>query len=289
MAERWANDPQYSHGFLVPVFGLVVLWSRRAYLPRLPLQPSWWGAAWLAAALLLHLAGGYLFVAPLDGLALLAAVAGMVLLVGGRAALRWSWPAVAFLAFMLPLPYQVETALAHPLRRTATDASTYVLQTFGLPAFAEGNIIVMDDLRLGVIDACSGLGMLMTFFALATAVALLIDRPVLDRLVLVASAIPIALLANVARITATAFAHRLFGADTAHILFHDLAGWLMMPLAMALLLLEAVFLARLLPATEEARPVPLTFPAGPVAAPHTARAAGPDRPAAHRAPAPGTR
>jgi exosortase len=266
MAERWSDDPQYSHGFLVPVFALVVLWSRRAHFPRPPWRGSGWGAACLLAALLMRLAGGYLYLEPLDGLSLLPALGGVALLLGGRPALRWAWPAIGFLGFMLPLPFQIDTALAYPLRRLGTVASTYLLQTFGLPAFAEGNIIVLDGLRLGVVDACSGLGMLLTFFALATAVAILVQRPLADKLVLVASAVPIALLVNVARITATALAHHDLGVEAAHVLMHDLAGWLMMPLALVLLWLELRFLARLLPDNEAAGPVPLALAPRPAAA-----------------------
>jgi exosortase len=148
---------------------------------------------------------------------------------------------------MLPLPYQLEVALAHPLRRLATVMSTYTLQTLGYPAISEGNIIYIDQIRLGVVDACSGLGMLMTFFALSTAMALVIQAPLLDRLVLVASAIPIALVANVCRIGATGIAHHSFGSETAQVVMHDLAGWLMMPFAMLLLWLELRFMGRLLP------------------------------------------
>jgi exosortase len=156
---------------------------------------------------------------------------------------------------MVPLPFRIDTALAQPLRRFATAASAYLLQTLGLPAFAEGNVIVVEDLRLGVVNACSGLGMLMTFFALATAVAVLIDRPLSDRFVLIASAAPIAILANIVRITATALAHRAWGPDAAHLVLHDLAGWLMMPLALGILALELSLLRRLLPFAERSGPL----------------------------------
>jgi exosortase len=257
LGERWWHDPQYSHGFLVPAFALVVLWSRRDRLPSQPLFPSWWGVGWLVIALGMRLTAGFYYLEPLDGLSLLPALAGICLLLGGGPALRWCWPAIAFLGFMLPLPFRLDVVLAVPLRQLATNASVYLLQTLGLPAFAEGNVIVLDELRLGVVEACSGLGMLMTFFALATAVAVLIDRPLSDRLVLVASAVPIALVANIARITATAVAYRTLGADAAHAIMHDLAGWLMMPLALGLMWLELRLLNRLLPEVGAAGPLPL--------------------------------
>src|SRR5207244_3682980 len=87
---------------------------------------------------------------PLDALALLPTLFGTVLLVGGWSVLSWAWPALAFLAFMMPLPYTVEVALALPLRGLATMISTYTLQTLGCPAMAEGNIILIEDIQLGV-------------------------------------------------------------------------------------------------------------------------------------------
>jgi len=273
MMERWSHEPQYSHGFLVPVFALALLWSRRDMLAHVAWQPERWGLPVLAGGLGLRLLGTVFDIEAVDAFSLLPVLAGLVLLVGGRALARWSWPAIAFLAFMLPLPYFLEMALAHPLRRLATLVSTYALQTLGCPALAEGNVILVDAARLGVAEACSGLGMLMTFFALATAMALVVQAPLLDRILLVVSAAPVAVLANVTRITATGLAYHSWGADSpaAQAILHDLAGWLMMPLAMGLMYLEMRFLYHLFTEAPERRPLPLALP----------RAAGVNAPARH--------
>jgi exosortase len=260
MAERWSNDPQYSHGFLVPVFALLVLWFRKNALRQAIWRPAWWGLPVLLAGVFLRLLAVRMALEPLDAISLLPTLAGLVLLVGGWDYLRWSWPALAFLGFMLPLPFQVEVALAQPLRRLATSISTYALQTLGYAAIAEGNIILIDQARLGVAEACSGLGMLMTFFALATAMALVIRAPLLDRLVLVASAAPIAVLANVARITATGVAYQTFDGETAHLIMHDFAGWLMMPFALVVLWLELRYLTWLFPPQRTEPSLPLAIP-----------------------------
>ncbi len=245
MVQRWAEDPKYSHGFLVPIFAAVVLWVRRDDHPGVKLSFSWQGLYWLAGAGLLRLASAVFYLEWLDSLSLLPAVAGLCLLLGGVPALRWAWPSIAFLVFMMPAPYQLEIALAQPLQKVATACSTYLLQTLGLPAVAEGNVIWIDDVRLGVVEACSGLGMLITFFALSTAFALVLARNGTDRVVLFLSAIPIAVLTNVARITMTGVLYVTAGREAARIVYHDLAGWLMMPLAVGLLWLELKFLAHL--------------------------------------------
>ena len=131
MAERWSSNPQYSHGYVVPVFALVVLWSRREMLKRVTWKPAWVGLPLLLTGVCLRLVAIQTDVEPLDAFSLLPTVFGAVLLVGGWSILNWTWPALAFLAFMIPLPFSIDVALAMPLRRIATVISTIrSLQTF---------------------------------------------------------------------------------------------------------------------------------------------------------------
>jgi exosortase len=260
MADRWARDPQYSHGFLVPVFALVVLWFLRDRLAKADWSPCLWGLPILLGGVVIRLFAISRDIESLDAFSLVPTLFGLVLLVAGRSVLRWSWPALAFLTFMVPLPYFMEMALAQPLRRLATTMSTYVLQTCGYAAIAEGNVILIDQIRLGVADACSGLGMLTTFIALATAMALVVRAPVTDRTVLVISAVPIALIANVTRIAAMGITYDALGSDAAQVALHDVTGWLMMPFALLLLWLELRFLNRLLVPRPVSAPSPLLAP-----------------------------
>jgi exosortase len=255
MERRWAEDTHYSHGYLVPLFALALLWLRRDQLHGRRWRPSWWGAAFILAAAGLRGAGGYLYLDWLNQLALLPTMAGVCLLCGGWAALRWSWPAIVFLFFMIPLPYRVQIALGGPLQHLATTISTYLLQTLGFAAVAEGNIILIDKFQIGVVEACNGLGMLLTFVALTAGLVLVVRRPLLDKLLILASSLPIAVAANVTRIAVTAALSKFAGNEAANVFFHDLAGWFMMPVALALLLVELELLRRLL--VETVAPAPL--------------------------------
>jgi exosortase len=210
------------------------------------LRPSWWGLSLLAAGIALRLAGTHFYFVWFDALSLLPCLAGVVWTVGGWPLCRWSLPAVGFLFFMIPLPYFLEVRMANPLQALATTGSTFALQTLGLPALAEGNVILLNEVRMSIVEACSGLRMLVIFFALSTAVALVVRRPLWERFLIAASAVPIALAVNVARITATGVLHNTVGSEIANAVFHDLAGWLMMPLALALLGVELAILNRLL-------------------------------------------
>jgi exosortase len=272
MAQCWAHDPQYSHGYLVPAFAVLLLWLRRRQLTGDP-AGSWLGWPVLALGLALRLVGAFFYFVWLDEVSLLPCLGGLVLLLGGRTAWRWAWPAVAFLFLMVPLPHRVSVAMAGPLQDFATNTSTFFLQTLGFPALAEGHVIRLNEVEIGIVEACSGLRMLVIFFALSTAVALVIRRPLWEKLVVVFSAVPVALAVNVIRITVTGILHETVNSETANAVFHDLAGWLMMPLALLALGVELQLLKRLF----------LDPPASP-----TRAAAGLRPPAAGRpAPAPG--
>jgi exosortase len=260
LVRRWAGDPQYSHGYLVPAFAALLLWLRRGRLAGARLAPSRWGFAFLLTGIVMRLAGTWFYFSWLDPVSLLPCLAGVCLLAGGWAALRWAGPAVAFLFFMIPLPYNLSLALADPLQTIATEASTYALQILGRPALAEGHVILLNEVELGVVEACSGLRMLVVFFALATALALVSRRPLWEKLVLIASAVPIALVTNIARITATGFLHDTAGPELANAVFHDLAGWLMMPVALLLLGLELKLLQKLFLEAEAADAVSPRLP-----------------------------
>jgi len=246
MAGRWTNNPHYSHAYLVPAFALLLLWFRREQLAGSLLRANWLGLVPFLGGLATRLAGTLFYCDWLEGISLLPVLAGAALLLGGWTALRWSWVSIAFLVFMIPLPYLLETGLSQPLQLVATRVSIYLLQTLGLPAFAEGNVILVNESRIGIVEACNGLGMLTLFFALATGVAILIRRPMLDKALIVVSAIPIAILTNALRITATSILHEIAGSRWADIVFHDLAGWLMMPTALGMLWVELWVLSRLL-------------------------------------------
>jgi exosortase len=245
LVDRWSHDARYSHGYVVPVLALLVWWVRRRANPTVEMQPTWWGLPILIAGAALRLLGAYYYLDWFDGLSLLPVLLGLALLAGGWPLARQTAPAIGVLIFMLPLPFKVEGALSAPLQRLGTVVSTYALQTLGLPAVSEGNIIFIDDLQIGVLEACNGLGMLSAFFALSTTVALIIRRPVVDRVIVFLSAVPVGVLMNLVRVTVTGLVYAIVGAPAAQTFFHDLAGWLMMPLALAALALELNLLGRL--------------------------------------------
>jgi exosortase len=236
---KWLK-PDYSHGFLVPLFSTYLAYHWRDWAPRRLKWPDPWGLAFVAGGVVLFAAAGKFNIAKewLQGLSLVLNLCGASLLLGGWPALRWLWPALAFLMFMFPLPDSVERTMGTKLQLTAAIASEFVLQTVGYATYREGVVLHVRDHALEVEKACSGLSMLLTFLALSTGMALVVKRPWPDRLLILASAVPVAILSNVIRIALTGVLYNEGGKELGERVFHDFAGWMMMPVALVVLWAE---------------------------------------------------
>jgi len=245
----WSNA-QYSHGWIVPLFSVgILLWWRKP-LESVTLSARVVGLALLIGAFALRLLAAWFRIVTIDMYTFVPAVGGAFLLACGWNGARWAWSPIAFLIFMFPLPDEATRYLLGPLQTLATTVSTFALQTLGLEAFQEGNQIVIGEMHLGVVDACSGLRMLTIFIALSVALVMLGDRPWWENAIILASAIPIALIVNSIRITVTGMLYQIATSEIAEMVFHDLAGWFMMPMALAMLYGEQFLLSQLMVSEE---------------------------------------
>jgi exosortase len=242
----WDTDPNYSQGFLVPVLALGLLWHRYRQSPPATRPEPLGGVALLLIATALRGVAAYRFVTPVDHLSLLVTITAFCLLFGGRPWLNVAWPALALLIFMFPIPASLGGSdLPGRLQEIATRSSTFALQTLGVLAVREGNVIIIKNMDLGVEAVCSGLRMLMVFCALAVVTAVLVPVGRARKIILVVSAIPLAIFCNVLRITIAGIAGESLGEKAGHFVFHDLAGWLMVPFAFVLLGAEVYALSKL--------------------------------------------
>lgn len=247
----WDREPDYSHGYLVAPIAAYLLWSRRDSLIDTKIQPSYWGFSLLIAAGVVRWLGIRYYVVPLQHLSIIVWIAGMFWLVGGGRFLAWALPPILFLVFLFPMPFRIETFFSQPLQKIATNASCWLLQSLGQPAFATGSQIHIGEHKIEVVQACSGLRMLVGFTALCTAYAILCARPLWEKILIVLSSIPIAIACNILRITITGLLYQV-GAEWARTFSHDAAGWAMMPVALLLLLAGLWYLDRLFVESEVA-------------------------------------
>ncbi len=240
LGRLWVTNADYSHGFLVAAFVGYLLWKRRDRFPATVARwPDPWGVPFFAVAAAVYVVADKFNIARewLQGFAVMLALAGVVVMFCGRwRGLGWAWPAFVFLPMTFPLPFRIEQTVSLKLREIATQGANFTFQTFGLPSYAEGNLIVIGETRLEVAAACSGLSMLLVFVALSAAVVFLYtSRPLLDRTFVLAAAVPIAVLCNVVRIVGTGLIYHAGWKGLGDAVVHDLFGWMMMPLALLLM------------------------------------------------------
>jgi exosortase len=220
----WSED-LYSHGWIVPVLALALMWIRWEPIGPVPAMERWIGLALLVCGLLMRLFAAEYGMNPVDRLSFLPSIFGVFMLVGGFNIIRWAGPALGFLVLMFPLPTKLEVLVLLRLQTLASMCSTFVLQTLGVPAFRQGNVINISGMDLFIADACSGLRMVTIFGAMAVAMVFLIERPWWDKFIILLSAIPIALIVNIVRITITGLMYMWVGkegefAEFVHTLAH---------------------------------------------------------------------
>jgi exosortase len=240
----WGNDPDYSHGFLIPVLSGYFLWERRHTLAAIPVQPSPVGFLVMLlgiALLLLGHVGAELFLMRASMVVLLA---GLVFYHGGWCYLKELAFPIIFLLFMIPWPAIILNALTLPLQLLAARLSTASLQLMNLPVYREGNVIFLPHATLEVVEACSGIRSLVSLLALAVVFAYVTQRHVWTRAVLVISAVPIAIIANAFRIWGTGVSAHVYGPVAAEGFYHTFAGWLVFVIAFVLLAVEGAVISR---------------------------------------------
>ncbi len=157
MVRTWKQE-DYQHGFFVPLFSLFLLWFRRDMIPQSLGRGSLWGLPFFGLWALMRGAAIYYNYGTLPELSMLPFFVGVALFAGGWQGLRWAWPAILFLVFMLPLPGAVQDFSREQLQLLATKSSEYVIQTLGIPAIAEGNVIQLSEHTLEVARPVVGCG-----------------------------------------------------------------------------------------------------------------------------------
>ena len=245
MVADWYHDPNYSHGFLVPLISAYFLYLVWDDLKVQPLQPSNAGLAVVVFSLFMLLVGfaGTEYFTMRSSLIVL--IAGLVLFWCGWNALRLTALPIAFLIFMVPLPYIVYDAIAFPLKLLVTQASVAVLKFMSVPVVREGNIIIFPQTVLQVADACSGLRSLMSLVTLSVALGFLLHKTSWKRVLLIASAVPVAIATNMFRVIVTGILASFYGSKAAEGFFHEFAGMAVFLLAMIILFAESALLKRI--------------------------------------------
>lgn len=234
---QWFNDPNFSHGFFVPLFSGFVIWQERSRLTRLNPQPSWWGLLLLSCGLSVLVVGQLGAELFLSRFSLLVVTAALIVLFLGwnffRAVL-FPW---AFLLLMIPIPAIIFNQLTFPLQLLSSKVASMTLPWMGVPVHCEGNVIYLPNIALEVAEACSGIRSLMSLAALAVIYGDLMERKVAVRVALALAAIPIAVVANSFRIVGTGLLVQYWDPEKAEGFFHAFSAWLIFVVSLVMLYL----------------------------------------------------
>lgn len=240
---KWSSNEDWSHGFIIPLFSLYYLYMRRDLLPAdladRSLLPRVAGALLLILAYAVYLKATVARIDYPKSMALVMSIMGTVLMVCGWPLARWSWFAVAFLMFAMPLPDNVYEQITGPLQRIAAGVSAIVLGIIPeMMTDAAGTVVEYSYKgRQGTLDverACSGMRLLMTMTALGVAMTFVNERPLWQRLVMILICVPIAVFCNIIRVTTTGLFVVLGREDLAHGTAHMLLGLMMLAVAFSL-------------------------------------------------------
>ena len=232
---QWWHDPNFSHGFFVPLFSALVIWQERERLARLPLNPSWFGLPIAAVAMCVLIVGQLGAELFLSRSSLLVLLAGLIVLFCGWIyfrALMFPW---AFLILMIPIPTVIFNQITFPLQLLASRVSSLILPMLGVPVLREGNVINLPAMALEVAEACSGIRSLMSLVALAIMYGYLMEKRLWVRWILAFASVPIAVAANSVRIIGTGLLVQYWDPEKAEGYFHASWGWIIFVISLVML------------------------------------------------------
>lgn len=235
MVGAWWNDPNYSHGFLVPLVSGYLVWRRWEQLKRVASGPSPWGLVVVAGGLFMLLAGILAHELYLQRISLIPVLWGTVWII-------WGWPvairtifAALYLVLMVPLPYVIYDAVAFPLRLIAADIAGWGIRLLGTPVLVEGNVLHLPEITLNVIDACSGIRSLISLLAAGVILAYVMLPNRWSKVLVILLVPPVAVFTNAMRVVVAGLLAQNFGPAMLEGALHDFTGWLVFLVAFSIM------------------------------------------------------
>lgn len=256
LIERWNNQEEYGHGYMIPLISLYFIWQRKETIRQTDFSPSWLGLFIVLLALLVF------FVGEVSALYILIHYAFIAILLGSALAIM-GWPGVKpvvlpilLLIFAIPLPYFLEASLSANLQLLSSKLGVTFIRLCRIPVYLEGNVIDLGNYKLQVVEACSGLRYLFPLMGLGFICAYMYKTVIWKRVVVFLSTIPITLLMNSFRIGIIGVLVDNWGTEMAEGFLHDFEGWVVFMACLGILLIEMFLLARM---GEDVRPFSEVF------------------------------
>lgn len=241
----WMISDEYNSGLLVPILAAYILWTRRRTIAQCPIKPSVIGIFLFIGAQALRFFGLLFLFGSAERLSLALSIFALVLLLFGWQLFKKVATILLFLCLMLPWPNRIRAAVSLPLQRWSTASAVFCLELMGFDVIREGNVIHIGRATVAVVEACNGLRMITAFIVICGLVVLLVKRAWWEKLIVLVSSLPIALLCNTVRLVLTAIFFTIIEGEYWEKIFHDFGGYAMMPLALAVVVVELRLLTKL--------------------------------------------
>lgn len=241
----WLYHSDESHGMLVPLISIYLIWQKKNNLAEEKAEPAIIGLWVLVASMLLYVisyAGG---VAVVSRLMIVTSLIGIVLFVYGRRIFKILAFPLMFAFFMVPVPQSIIGMISLPLQMFATDISAFLIHAVNIPVYQEGNMLYFAQTQLEVAESCSGIRSITALTMLSVLFVYLLEFTLWKKVVILLSAVPIALIANIVRVTGTGILAHFFGAQVARGFLHDFSGMVVFVFGLAVLFIEANILKKL--------------------------------------------
>jgi len=244
---QWSDDPNYSHGFIIPFLSAYFIWEEKDRLSKIKVEPSYLGAVVIIAGVLLYLFGNIAAELFTMRVSMVIVIWGVVILNLGKVFFKKTFFSLAFLLLMIPPPTIIFNQIAFPLQMLAAKSAELSLKFIGIPVLREGNVISLSTSVLEVAEACSGLRSLVSLITLGIVFAHFAHKEIWKQMIIVSSTIPIAILANAMRVSGTGILAYFWGEEVAKGFYHSFAGFLVFAVAVVLVFAVNIVLFNLAP------------------------------------------
>ena len=245
LADRWASQEEYSHGFLIPIVAIWLLWLRRDALRASVGCPVWAGPGVILLAAFLHLIGVMSATPFFSQLAFVLTLVGLVLALGGYPLLKTAAFPILFLLFAIPMPRFIDYAMSLQLQLLSTQLGALFIKLFGIPVYVDGNVIDLGYYKVQIVEACSGLRYIYPLLSLSFLAAYFFKAPLWQRILIFVSAVPLTVVMNSIRIGLVGITVSYWGNEAADGFFHLFEGWIVFLACAGVLGLEIHILARM--------------------------------------------
>ena len=235
LVDQWWTDADYGYGFFVPLFAGYILWRERERWTKTEIKPSNFGFVMMLGAVSLFLLGSLGAELFTSRFSLLVLLAGMILFLAGWKMLSAVFFPLGYLMWMIPIPVIIYNQITFPLQLIASRFASTWLELAHVPVLRDGNILIMSNYSLEVVEACSGIRSLMTLMALAVAYGYLVSPQRWVRYVLAAFMLPIAIVTNAIRVMGAGMLAHRFGPAAAEGFLHEFSGWAIFLVALVLM------------------------------------------------------